>query len=114
VLNRWRNIYPSFFDPEAEKAGVIALPAATALIWLDLPCKSAVQPSSIAAALRGMTRADHDRIGQMGGRLLDARDIQFVSGHVRLLAAFGGAKLRLTSRSQVNQLVAGLSAKTSC
>jgi adenylate kinase family enzyme len=91
----------------------VALPRATALIWLDLPweaCRAGLMDRGLR---RNMTEADHAALIAWSAEYWTRDNANSYHGHLRLFEAFGGAKCRLQSRPEVNQFIAALPDRSS-
>jgi adenylate kinase family enzyme len=88
----------------------VALPRATALVWLDLPwdvCREAL----LARGQRGGgTEADFAKLMAWAEAYWTRQSPSSFAGHLRLFEGFGGTKLRLRDRQEVHQLLAKLHA----
>jgi adenylate kinase family enzyme len=91
----------------------VALPAATALIWLDIPWNECRAGLTERGLRRGMTSSDHAALVAWAAEYWTRDNANSYDGHLRLYEGYAGAKLRLTSRSQVEQFIAGLPSQPS-
>ena len=86
----------------------VAVPHATALIWTDLPwaeCRSGL----LRRGLRpGMTEADQAALLSWAEAYWSRSTPSSAAGHERLFEAFRGQKVRLTTRQDVDGLLARL------
>ena len=92
----------------------VALPRATALIWLDLPwedCRAGLMGRGLR---RGMTNGDYATLVNWAADYWTRDNANSYRGHLRLFEAFAGPKLRFMSRSKVDQFVAGVGAQKQC
>lgn len=88
----------------------VALPRATALIWLDLPW-SLCRAGLLARGLRrGATHDDATDLMTWAEAYWTRPTPSSFAGHSRIFNDFSGAKLRLESREQVAQLLENLRA----
>ena len=86
----------------------IALPKATALIWLDFPW-SLCRAGLVARGLRrGATDDDAAELMKWAEAYWTRQTPSSFAGHSRLFDDFSGTKLRLESREQVTQLLENL------
>jgi adenylate kinase family enzyme len=90
----------------------VALPKATALIWLDFPW-SLCRASLLARGLRrGATNHDDAELMKWAGAYWTRQTPSSFIGHSRLFNDFSGTKLRLKSREQVARLLENLRSNT--
>ncbi|SRR6266540_6091898 len=90
----------------------VALPKATALIWLDFPW-SLCRAGLLARGLRrGATNHDAAELMQWAEAYWTRQTPSSFAGHSKLFNDFPGTKLRLESREQVAQLLENLPANT--
>jgi adenylate kinase family enzyme len=88
----------------------VALPRATALIWLDLSwdeCRAGILNRGLR---RGMTASDHTQLVAWAGEYWTRDNANSHGGHLRLYDRYGGPKARLKLRSDVDAFVARLDA----
>jgi adenylate kinase family enzyme len=86
----------------------VAMPRATALIWLDLPWE-ACRKGLLARGVRGAgTEADFANLLAWAQAYYERQTSSSFAGHARLFDEFTGAKLRLHDRGEVDQLLADL------
>jgi adenylate kinase family enzyme len=89
----------------------VALPKATALIWLDFPW-SLCRAGLLARGLRrGATNRDAAELMKWAEAYWTRQTPSSFTGHSRLFNDLSGTKLRLQSREQVAQLIDNLRAK---
>jgi hypothetical protein len=84
----------------------VALPRATALIWLDLPwseCRAGLLGRGLR---RGMSHDDQAALLSWASAYWERGTSTSYRGHLRLFEDFEGEKLRLRTRSEVDALVA--------
>ena len=90
----------------------VALPKATALIWLDFPW-SLCRAGLITRGLRrGATSRDAAELMKWAEAYWTRQTPSSFAGHSKLFNDFSGTKLRLESREQVAQLLENLRANT--
>ena len=80
----------------------IAVPRATALIWLDLSweeCRAGLVDRGLR---RGMTLSDQRELVAWVSEYWTRDNANSYAGHLRLYESFGGYKLRLKSRSEAD------------
>jgi adenylate kinase family enzyme len=86
----------------------LVLQNATGLIWLDLPwdtCRAGLMQRGLR---RDMTEANFAELVAWAAEYWTRQNANSYAGHLRLFDRFGGEKMRLTARSEVDQFVAGL------
>ena len=88
----------------------IAIPRATALIWLDLPWQICRQGLLARGIRRGGTDADLADLMKWAEEYWQRQTPSSSAGHLRLFETFPRARLRLRTRRQVSQLLADLRA----
>jgi adenylate kinase family enzyme len=106
ISNQPRWIIEGVFGWLAE----VALPRATALIWLDLPwslCRAALLARG---PRRGATPDDAAELMTWAEAYWTRQTPSSFAGHSRMFEDFAGTKLRLESREQVAQLLERLTA----
>jgi adenylate kinase family enzyme len=86
----------------------IALPRATALIWTDLPWSECQTGLLHRGLRRGMTEVDQANLLAWAEAYRTRCTPSSAAGHERLFDAFGGEKLRLTSRKASDVFLARL------
>jgi hypothetical protein len=89
----------------------IAIPRATALVWLDLPW-SVCREGLLARGQRGGSEANFADLIAWSAAYWDRKTSSSFEGHSRLFESFPGIKLRLRDRGEVRQLLALLVAST--
>ena len=89
----------------------VAIPRATALIWLDLPWSICRDGLLARGARRGGTDADFAELLKWAEAYQDRQTSSSFAGHSRLFEKFPGAKLRLRGRQEVHQLLGELRAR---
>ncbi len=82
----------------------IALPRATAIIWLDLPW-SVCREGLLARGQRGGSEADFAELLAWSEAYWDRKTSSSFEGHSRLFESFPGIKLRLRDRGEVGRLL---------
>jgi adenylate kinase family enzyme len=88
----------------------VALPKATALIWLDFPW-SICRAGLLARGLRrGATSDDAAELMKWAEAYWTRQTQSSFAGHSKIFDDFSGTKLRLESREQVAQLLENLTA----
>ena len=83
----------------------VALPRATALIWLDLPwnvCRASLEQRGLSP---GATDRDHAGLMAWAQAYWDRRTSSSFTGHARLFADFSGPKLKLSDRGEVHKFI---------
>lgn len=86
----------------------VALPKATALIWLDFPW-SVCRAGLLARGLRrGATNHDAAELTKWAEAYWTRQTASSFAGHSKMFNDFSGTKLRLESREQVAQLLEDL------
>jgi adenylate kinase family enzyme len=86
----------------------IALPHASALLWIDLPWE-ACRAGLLARGLRrGMSESDHAALLAWAGEYWTRQNANSYGGHLRLFESFGGGRARLKTRSEIDQLLSTL------
>jgi adenylate kinase family enzyme len=81
----------------------MALPRASALIWLDVPW-SVCRDGLSARGSRGATAADHAALLEWAEAYWDRKTSSSRAGHLALFENFRAARLRLRSRSEIDAL----------
>jgi adenylate kinase family enzyme len=89
----------------------IAMPKATALIWLDLPW-SVCREGLLVRGQRGGAEADFADLFAWSKAYWDRETSSSFKGHSHLFESFPGTKLRLRDRGEVRQLLTRLVAST--
>ena len=90
----------------------VAVPRATALIWLDVPWNVCREALLGRGQRRGGTEADFAELLKWAGAYWDRQTPTSFKGHQRLFEAFSAAKLRIRNRKDADQLLADLRAHT--
>ena len=90
----------------------IALPRATALIWLDLPWSVCRAGLLARGPRRGATSDDTAELMAWAEAYWTRQTPSSFAGHSRIFNDFSGTKLRLSSREQAAQLLEDLTAST--
>ncbi|MEH2513433.1 adenylate kinase family enzyme [Nitrobacteraceae bacterium AZCC 1564] len=88
----------------------VALPKATALIWLDLPwslCRAGLLTRGLR---RGATSHDAAKLMNWAEAYWTRQTPSSFAGHSKMFDDFSGTKVRLSSREQVAQLLENLTA----
>jgi adenylate kinase family enzyme len=88
----------------------VALPRATALIWLDLPWSLCREGLLARGLRRGATSHHAAELMKWAEAYWTRQTPSSFAGHSRMFDDFSGAKLRLESREQVAQLLQDLRA----
>lgn len=86
----------------------VALPKATALIWLDLPwglCRAGLLARGLR---RGATTQDAAELIKWAEAYWTRQTPSSFAGHSKMFNDFSGVKLRLQSRKQIDQLLTNL------
>lgn len=88
----------------------VALPRATALIWLDVPWSTCREGLLARGVRRGGTEADFAELMVWAEAYWERRTSSSFAGHSRLFDQFSGHKLRLRSRQEADRLLVDLKA----
>jgi adenylate kinase family enzyme len=88
----------------------VAIPRATALIWLDLPWQVCRQGLLARGVRRGGTDADFTELMKWAEEYWQRQTSSSSAGHFRLFESFQRARLRLRTRHEVSQLLTDLRA----
>jgi hypothetical protein len=86
----------------------VALPQATALIWLDLPweaCRAGIAQRGVAPS---QSQAEYDGLLAWAERYWHRPSSSSHAGHHAMFERFAGAKIALHNRDEVGALVGGL------
>ena len=86
----------------------VAIPRATALIWLDLPWEVCRQGLLARGVRRGGTDADLAELMKWAEEYWQRQTSSSSTGHLRLFEPFPRARLRLRTRQEVGQLLTDL------
>ena len=86
----------------------VAIPRATALIWLDLPWDVCREGLHARGQRRGGTEVDFSELFKWAEAYWDRQTPTSFKGHRQLFEAFNGAKLRIQARKEADQLLADL------
>ena len=84
----------------------IAVPRATALIWLDVPwgiCRAGLQARGLR---RGSTDQDHTELLKWAEAYWDRKTPSSFTGHLTIFEGFPGVKYRLGSREKISEFLA--------
>ena len=81
----------------------VALPRATALIWLDLSWEECHAGLMERGPRKGMTESDYANLIAWAEEYWTRDNANSFGGHLRLFEPFAGSKLRLTRRSDVDR-----------
>jgi adenylate kinase family enzyme len=84
----------------------VALPCAVSLIWLDMPWSVCSESLARRGPSRGATADEHAAFLAWAEAYWQRKTSSSFSGHLALFESFEGYKLRLTSRSDVAELIA--------
>ena len=90
----------------------VAIPRATALIWLDVPWDVCREGLLARGQRRGGTAADFVELLKWAEAYWDRQTPTSFKGHRRLFETFSAAKHRIRSRKEANDLIADLTADT--
>jgi adenylate kinase family enzyme len=90
----------------------VAMPRATALVWLDLPWPLCLEGLSARGQQRGGTEEDFADLLRWAEAYWHRQTSSSFAGHLRLFTNFAGTKARLHDREQISHLLAQLSAAT--
>ena len=90
----------------------VAVPRATALIWLDIPWEVCRDGLLARGQRRGGTEADFAELLKWAEAYWDRQTPTSFNGHQRLFEAFSAGKLRLQSRKAADYFIADLTAHT--
>ena len=88
----------------------VAVPRATALIWLDVSWDVCREGLLARGQRRGGTEADFAELLKWAEAYWDRQTPTSFKGHQRLFEAFSAAKLRIRNRKDADQLLADLTA----
>jgi adenylate kinase family enzyme len=84
----------------------VAVPRATALIWLDVPW-SICRAGLLARGLRrGSTDQDHTELLKWAEAYWDRKTPSSFTGHLTIFESFPGLKYRLVSREKISEFLA--------
>jgi adenylate kinase family enzyme len=86
----------------------VALPRATALIWLDIPWNVCRESLVQRGLLPGATDRDHADLLAWAEAYWDRQTSSSFTGHARLFADFSGPKLKLSDRGEVHKFISEL------
>jgi len=90
----------------------VALPMATALVWLDLPWSVCRESLLLRYEERGRKEDGFADLLSWAEAYWDRQTSSSFKGHLRLFQDFVGAKWRLLDREEVRALLVGLAAST--
>jgi adenylate kinase family enzyme len=90
----------------------VAIPRATALIWLDVPWDVCRQGLLARGQRRDGTAADFAELLKWAEAYWNRQTPTSFKGHQRLFEAFSAAKLRMRNRKEADHLLAKLTAHT--
>jgi adenylate kinase family enzyme len=90
----------------------VAVPRATALIWLDIPWEVCREGLLARGQRRGGTEADLSELLKWAEAYWDRQTPTSFEGHQRLFKGFSAAKLRIRARKEADHLLADLTAHT--
>ena len=90
----------------------VAVPRATALIWLDLPWQVCRDGLLARGQRRGGTEAAFSELLKWAEAYWDRQTPTSFKGHGRLFEGFSAAKLRIRARKEADHLLADLTAHT--
>ena len=88
----------------------VAVPRATALIWLDVPWDVCRDGLLARGQRRGGTEADFAELLKWAEAYWNRQTPTSFTGHQRLFEAFSAAKLRIRNRKDADRLLADLTA----
>jgi adenylate kinase family enzyme len=88
----------------------VALPRATALIWLDVPWSLCREGLLARGQRRGGTEADFAQLMTWAEAYWERQTPSSFCGHLRLFESFSGAKRRFNDRQEIQQFLAELRA----
>jgi adenylate kinase family enzyme len=86
----------------------VALPRASALIWLDLSWEDCKRGLTDRGLRRGMTTEDHAALVVRAADYWTRDNANSFNGHFRLFEVFRGLRVRLKSRAQIDQFSASV------
>jgi adenylate kinase family enzyme len=86
----------------------VAIPRATALIWLDLPWDDCREGLHARGQRRGGTEADFAELLKWAEAYWDRQTPTSFKGHQRLYETLSAAKLRIQARKEADHLLADL------
>jgi adenylate kinase family enzyme len=90
----------------------VAVPRATALIWLDIPWEVCREGLLARGQRRGGTQADFSDLLIWAEAYWDRQTPTSFKGHRRLFEGFSAAKLRIRAREEAEHFLADLTAHT--
>jgi len=90
----------------------VAVPRATALIWVDVPWEVCREGLLARGQRRGGTDADFSELLKWAEAYWDRQTPTSFEGHRRLFEGFSAAKLRIRARKESDHLLADLMAHT--
>jgi hypothetical protein len=88
----------------------VAVPRATALIWLDIPWEVCREGLLARGQRRGGTEVDFSELLKWAEAYRDRQTPTSFKGHQRLVEDFSAAKLRIRARKEADHLLADLTA----
>jgi len=90
----------------------VAVPRATALIWLDLPWQVCRDGLLARGQRRGGTEAAFSELLKWAEAYWDRQTPTSFEGHQRLFEGFSAAKLRIRARKEADRLLTDLTVHT--
>jgi adenylate kinase family enzyme len=88
----------------------VAVPRATALVWLDMPWEVCREGLLARGQRRGGTEADFSELLKWAEAYWDRQSPTSFEGHRRLFQGFSAAKVRIRTRKESDHLLADLMA----
>ena len=90
----------------------VAIPRATALIWLDIPWEVCREGLLARGQRRGGTEVDFSELLKWAEAYWDRQTPTSFAGHQRLFEGFSAAKFRIRARKEADHILADLTAHT--
>jgi len=90
----------------------VAVPRATALIWLDIPWEVCREGLLARGQRRGGTEADFSELLKWAEAYWDRLTPTSFKGHRRLFEGFSATKFRIRARREADHLLANLTARS--
>lgn len=86
----------------------VALPRATALLWLDMPWSVCREGLMTRGLRRGAVESDQTDLLKWAEAYWERKTPSSFTGHLALFEGFSGTKLKFSARAAVDAFVAGL------
>jgi hypothetical protein len=83
----------------------VAIPRATAMIWLDVPWNVCREGLLARGVRRGGTEAEFAELMVWAEAYWERQSSSSFQGHLRLFESFAGARLRLRGREETGQFL---------